>query len=184
MNILEEKANREKAIKANLYRLDKCFMKELWRKYYGMEYSLSQIKYISRDGFVKVSNLDGSEYIVIWADPFSISTADINVPPEMVWDILNRIKTCKNCKFWDKDDMSCAKSGDSLHENNHGFSQKTSDNAFLYIDDDVIDVEIKDGCGGFKPVDGYFDADDVEKVVTVCFGENHSCGNHEYKEDK
>jgi len=169
-------------MKVDLKRLDKMFMVELFRKYYGQDIPLQEIGFLSADSHVKVKHGDIG-WIAMWENG-EMSTHEMDMPMDIAWDIMHRLKVCSNCKWWDKDDMSCAKSGDSLHENNHGFSQKTSDKAFLYIDDDVIDVDIKDGYGGFKTVDGYFDADDVEKVVTVCFGENHSCGNHEYKEDK
>jgi len=170
-------------MKVDLKQLDRVWMKELFRKHYGMEIPLGDIQYLATDSHVKVWS-DCIDSIMVWHDGTK-STQDVNLPPLIGWDIECRLRCCGNCKWWDKLDMSCAKSGDAVHESNHNSAHEKSDKAFLYINDDPVDVEVhKQGTDDDSVTfDGYFDGDDIEERVTVCFGANHSCGDHEYKED-
>jgi len=168
-------------MKIDLTRLDEMWMKELFRKHYGMDIPIKDVHFLDADSHVKVW-ADGIGWIMM-CDDETMSTEKMDMPGDIAWDILARMRVCSNCKFWDMLDMSCAKTGDSVHESNGAFWQRNANQAFLYIDDDVVDVDIKDGHGGFETVDGWLDADEIENRVTVNFDGNFSCRHHEFKED-
>ena len=163
-------------------RLDQKFMTNLWIKHYCKEYDMSGVRFSYGKNYIKVYHNVRKEYITIYVEPFYISTFEIDINPEIVWDILTRIKCCANCKYYDTDSCGCSKTADSLKESDRNFVHENSDKVFLYICDDPVDVEIEINPMENRVCSGYLDPEDIEERVSVNFGTEYCCLHHKFKE--
>ena len=174
-------------MKVDLTRLDKEFMTEMLIKTYGVEMDAETIDYHICDSFVKIQS-DGY-FISVWG--FGVpqfAYRDFNLG--VISAIINRMKTCDNCKYWTEktDNMGkCDLSLICVDGENFDISGKQIDRKFdeeeksvsLELDSSVYEYQVEQ--------DNYKDPlelSDIFSAIQVWTGKDFSCSNHKFKEEK
>jgi len=176
-------------MKVDLTRLDKEFMTEMLVKTWDDEIDLDCITYMKFDDFVKIKSNISSHFITVRIEGFIDFAYDDN-NLDIISDILNRLKTCDNCKHW-KDYFNgtqgtcdlCINAVDGEDVSDDGVKLEKlyneADRVELSCDSEVYSYANYNGDGEYNDID----LQDIFCNIKVLLGKNFTCPKHEFKED-
>lgn len=153
-------------------------MFDLLKRHFDIEAEIDEVKFNCESDYVSIW-LDDEADIVVYDTGEIRSTYLI---PEMEWEIWHKLRTCKNCKYWDEGQCEVQRPLRDIDHLNWYYKNYKDDSIFPVICNMPIRVDLNVSRDESVECTANLSADDLESNVVVYTGASFSCLYHKPRE--